>query len=227
MQVLASFDDPSGSPAILSRRVGAGDVFLFTTSGDDEWTDWPRSQAGRVTYVSLMQWLVQHGAGASGSSLNLTGGSPMEFVLDPARYQSSASLRPPAGAEAEPVGVRVAPAGEGRGLRFVSDPLLHAGVWELQLREVEGGSRSAFVAVNPPPEERALQRARTGILTRVSLSPGRLQVRRYDDRLLAGLLGGPFRYWPGLVVAILGLLIVESVLAYVFSAGDVYRGDRA
>ncbi|MCK4375978.1 MAG: hypothetical protein KAX19_11630, partial [Candidatus Brocadiae bacterium] len=46
-RVLARFDGPDSSPAMLAARHGDGLAVLFTTSADDDWTDWPRSDVGR------------------------------------------------------------------------------------------------------------------------------------------------------------------------------------
>jgi hypothetical protein len=59
-RVLLRYSD--GLPALLERRVGQGRVVLFTSSLDDDWTDFPL----RSIYVTLMH---QFARGLSGSLL--------------------------------------------------------------------------------------------------------------------------------------------------------------
>jgi len=70
-EVLLRYSD--GLPALLERRVGRGRVVLFTSSVDDDWTDFPL----RSIYVALMH---QFARGLSGSLL--LEGSPEVEVGD-------------------------------------------------------------------------------------------------------------------------------------------------
>jgi hypothetical protein len=73
-RVLLRYSD--GLPALLERRVGAGRVVLFTSSIDDDWTDFPL----RAVYVPLMH---QFARSLSGSLL--FEGSPDGVVGDKLR----------------------------------------------------------------------------------------------------------------------------------------------
>jgi len=224
-RVLARFDDESGSPALLGVDVGRGQVFLFASSADDAWTDWPRSDSGRVSYVSLMQWLVEHGDSAGAAMHNVTGGDALAYPLDPSRFLPEATLRPPADA----AGATALPLAVSRDAdisvpdSFVSDPLVHAGVWELELRGLEGEPSSVYFAVNPPEQERVLTRAEPDALRTASTGPRMLSVVPYNGGAAQELLHGSVRHWPGLVAAILALLFLEAILARLFSAQPIIR----
>ncbi|MHC5033559.1 MAG: BatA domain-containing protein [Planctomycetota bacterium] len=221
-RVLARFDDPESSPAMLVAGTGNGLTIVFATSADDSWSDWPRSEAGRVTYLGLMQWLVEQGAPAVRPEFNLLGGGRIEFPLDPAQFRPEATLLPPQmpdGAKREPARVRAQPHAKGKGLWFTSEPLRHEGIYELQLTDLAGQPSSAFFAVNTPPTERLLQQARPETVQGAEASPGRLQVLRYGGRPVASGLRAPATpavYWAALAGIIICLLVAESFLAYVF-----------
>ncbi|MHC4593096.1 MAG: hypothetical protein ACYS8L_10440, partial [Planctomycetota bacterium] len=106
----------------------------------------------------------------------------------------------------------------------------HEGIHELQLTDLVGQRSSIFFAVNTPPRERLLKRARAELLQMAEASPGRLQVLRYDDRPLASALRppvAPASYWGVLAGIILCLLVAESFLAYVFGNPAVPAGADA
>ncbi len=223
--VLARFDDQGSSPAMLARPVGDGSVVLFASSADDDWTDWPRSEAGRIAYVALMQWLAESAAAAGRPRLNLVGGSPLEYPLDPSRFRPEATLRraDEFRREAHPFSVeQILHAREHEredGLWFISDGLTRAGIWELRLTGHDGGETSLWFAVNIPDRERLLAQTEPELLLGAAASPGRLEVLTYDDEALESALAGsaaPGRYWPILAAALILVLVVESVLAHVF-----------
>ncbi|HVX12866.1 MAG TPA: BatA domain-containing protein [Pirellulales bacterium] len=56
-QVLASFRD--GRPALVERKLGKGTTVWFTSSGDREWSDWPRSRL----YLPLVYQLLGYETG--------------------------------------------------------------------------------------------------------------------------------------------------------------------
>jgi len=224
-QVLARFDDADGSPALLAARAGEGMAVLFTSSAGADWTDWPRSEAGRVTYLSLMHWLVEHGRGSAPPELNLAGGQPLEFPLDASQFRPEAILSAPrAGTAGMPSAaggqpLRAGPRGERPGLWFVSGPLKQAGIWELRLTARDGGRTSVHFAVNIPPGERALVQAPPNLLRPAEAAPGRLQVFRYGDRAVETVLraaAGATSYWTAIAALIVFVLIADSVLASVF-----------
>ena len=219
LRALLRFDDPASSPALLVGEVGRGQVVLIPCTADDGWTDWPRSEAARVSYVALMHWLAEQGAMGRrrrGYALNLVGGDRIEYPLDPAQFRPEAMLRPPPGrAGLAPEAVRLRPVAlEGReGLWFVSEPLAQAGVYELRLAGVDGGEASVYFAVNIPAAERtALRRSPE------SLGVAGVRMLTYAASGRPSALGsaGSRRLWPYVAAAVLLVLLLESVLAWRF-----------
>ena len=226
---VARFDDEQRSPAIVTARSGRGDAVLFATTADDDWTDWPRSEAGRVTYVSLVQWLVEEGAPAARAELNVAGGSRIEFPLDPSAYRPEATLVPPDadgphadGPHADGADAReltAAPDADRDGLWLVSDPLRKAGVWELRLSRLDGEHDIVYFAVNLPDEEGLLARTPPELLKAAQVRPGHLRVLSLGEGDVTGALAeaaAPARYWPIVAAVLLTVLMVESLLACAF-----------
>jgi len=217
--VRARFNDAASSPALLTRRLGRGTALLVTTSADDKWTDWPRSEAGRVTYVPFLHRVVEEMAAAQSPELNLEAGSPLAWQLDTSAYERTALLRPPVGpggGAGAPVALQAGPREEQPGLWLAGGPLDTAGLWALELKRIEGGTETVYVAVNMPAAERRLARVPAGAFAAAALSPDTLRVVRGDDARLAGLEGGRRVMWPAVAAVLLAVLLVESVMAYVF-----------
>jgi uncharacterized membrane protein len=69
-QVLATYRD--GKPALVERRRGKGTIVWFTSSGDREWSDWPRSRL----YLPLVYQLLGYQTGLT------AGGRVRQAVLE-------------------------------------------------------------------------------------------------------------------------------------------------
>ncbi|MHC4481179.1 MAG: hypothetical protein ACYS1C_09475, partial [Planctomycetota bacterium] len=227
-RVLARFDDADSSPFMLASRRGRGTTILFATGADDEWTDWPRSEAGRVTYLSLVQWLAEEGRPAARPELNLTGGERFEFPLDPTQFAADATLSGPQGSGDEDAGerpIRARPVDGREGNWFVTEPLRREGVYELALRGLGGGHSVVRFAVNVPERERLLGRASHSLLRAVGTGREAPHLLRHDERTLGALLRRATprsRYWSTLAAAALLALTCESLLAWLFGS----RGGR-
>jgi len=227
--VVARFDDERASPAMLVRRKGDGLVVLFPTSPDDRWTDWPRAEAGRVTYLALLHWIVEHRRPAGAPGLNLHAGGRAVYRFDPSEFVPKATLRmlPPAGGPTvalPPVETLRASSREGaEGLWFASEPLTAAGIYELTLQRRDGGSERVLFAVNVPDRERRLERADPHLLT--DAAGGGVRVLRWDDPALGRRRTAPGRAWPAVAAVLLGLLVGEAVLAWWFGNPRVGRKE--
>lgn len=188
-RVLARFTDPAGSPAIVVARRDAGLTALVCTSADEEWSDWPRSEVARVTYLSLAQWLAEQGRPAAASALNVEG---------------IVRLEPP---EESPPGLALEPEAPAR------LPGVYA--WRAPGRP----EPAAFVAVNLAARERMLARAVPRVVEGARLRAGSLRVIRYDRRVAEAGLGAAWseRRWWAALAALIGLLLAaESALAFLF-----------
>ena len=217
--VTVRYDDNGGSPALLVRTLGRGSVLMFTTSADDEWNDWARSEVGRITFVPLMHRAVEQMATAASTDLNLTAGSPLVMKLDLSRHTRTALLHPPAseaGPPPAPASLR-AETREGReGLWLAGEPLRQAGLWRLELTKLTGGTDTVYFAVNIAPGERRLERVPARAFEAAAERPDSLRVLR-GKQVRAADAAGPRRQYTGALAALLlALLLVESVLAHRF-----------
>jgi uncharacterized membrane protein len=76
----------NGKPALVSRKVGAGEVLLFTTAGhpvwnetgDISWTDWPVSQ----TFLPVMDMALNHLLHGQTQNHNGPSGEPLRWSPD-------------------------------------------------------------------------------------------------------------------------------------------------
>ena len=237
-RAVARFDGPDGPPAMLVARAGDGLAVLFPTTANDEWTDWPVSDAGRVTYLSLMQWLVEQGRASARPALNLAGGEGAQLPLDVLRYRPQATLVPPQEGRQE----GSTPAGEllralsdplRAGLWFVTEPLNRQGIWRLQLSgrgEATSGS-AVYLAVNIRDGERLLARTSLEAVKSAQARPPRLRALRYGGPEVERVLKEPAvlaGQWSLVAWALVAALIAESVLAFVFGnpAQAHRRGPR-
>ncbi len=81
--VLARFDDPAKTPAILEASNGKGRVVVFNTSADRDWSDWPT----HPSYVILLQEWIRHLAPDRSQDHNLETGGELRWKARPgARY---------------------------------------------------------------------------------------------------------------------------------------------
>ena len=49
--VLARFNDPNESPAVVVRPYGRGTVLMFYTTASTRWHDWPTDRSGSFVVV--------------------------------------------------------------------------------------------------------------------------------------------------------------------------------
>jgi hypothetical protein len=220
-RVLARFDDEAASPAIVAAEVGRGLLVLIATSADDAWTDWPRSEAGRVTYVAMMQRLVEFGRRPDPPALNLVGGERVELALEAMRFAPTVRLVPPEGADVDGLAVPQARVEDGPGgeRRIVGGPLRRAGFWEVRLTGADGRVETVPVAVNVHPHETRLERAgaeAAAAIGEVTGSP--VLAFRGGAEVLAQAQVPAGRAWWALAAVVLVMLLAEGALASFFGS---------
>ena len=82
----------NGRPAILTRKVGAGDVLLVTTSADLSWNDWPLVKG---MYVPFLDMSLNHLLHAQTQNHNLSAGEPVRWIApEKLAGQAFALMRP-------------------------------------------------------------------------------------------------------------------------------------
>ncbi|HZU37584.1 MAG TPA: CARDB domain-containing protein, partial [Gemmataceae bacterium] len=209
----------NGRPAILGRKVEAGEVLLVTTSADLSWSDWP---LWRGMYVPLIDILLNHLLHGQTGQHNVTAGAPLRWrPADRDAGETFVCVHPDGTRERLGIPQSVA----GRPLVTAAETPL-AGVYHVGLA---AGSRSG----RPVAERRKDIQASVPFAVVPDLREGEdlqcLSDAQIDARLgftpihlLAGpgsaALSGSERFqheWTlWLLAGVLGLLLVESSLAW-------------
>ena len=238
VRVLARYDDPAQSPALVERRFGRGKVLLLTTTADAKWNLMP----GRPPYLVFFHEIGKHLAERPAGALNVHVGEPFQMLLRMDRYardftlvsprQEHIKLFPairddhfllshPSGPE-EPGKDREKGAGPPAGAAARELGLTEAGVYEL-IRPGAAGEPDqlvSYVAANVRPEEGDLEpatedelkRAYPGFRFRVAAEPSAA-----SD---GGAAAAPPHngIWTWFLWAVLVLMATESLLAWRFGA---------
>ncbi len=201
----------SGEPAIVERPFGEGRVILVTTTLDDRWTHW----ALWPSYVPMIHEMTWRAVAAAGDQRRLAVGRTIDRNVPARAFDVPATLVPPQG---EPIPASVADSEVG--VRIMTVPLNHSGVYELRLGSPL--NRVEQYAVNIDPDESDL-----APLDEAELSARLLEgvkFRRMTDLqadAAADTADGTHRSslsrW--LLAAALCLALVEQLMAWNFNAG--------
>jgi hypothetical protein len=137
-QVVLRYTD--GQPALLTRKVGAGEVLLVTTSADLTWTDWP---LWKGMYVPFLDLAVNHLLQGQTQPYNVTAGEPLHWQ-PPERYAArSFAVVDPAGRR-----VRLNPPETVQGRPVVTaNNTMQAGVYRMGLAEDASEAGVPFAVV--------------------------------------------------------------------------------
>jgi len=210
----------TGEPAIVEKKVeDRGRVMVVATSADSEWTDLP----GQYLFLPLIHEMVYYLVREDVRRRNLPVGDWLVRPLTRAEYAEDIAVVLPAGGRAA-----VEPPREVREGFFQASygPLAEPGPYELQLRKGTEGEgfhlRDVFCAnVN----------GLEGDLTRITeefvkaLVPPEMQAKfsysRESYKRETSRAPGGAEVWKALLVALLAVLLVETVLARRF--GDYAR----
>ena len=221
LRVLATLTNEAGSPAICENLVGDGKVILFTTSANAEWTNFPKN----FGFLPMMQEIGTYLAARDPYRQNLLTGE--SIVLELPRFSSNAFVEMPNG-EKRSVDVTALENDEQRFLLTFEDTRV-PGIYTVggtASRSTVGNddgdaSENPIFALNVSQTEGNLGRiAENEVRTRfpeVEFSWRRDYVRATDDS------GRPREgeIWKYLLASVLGLLLLEGVLAQYF--GDYSR----
>ncbi len=219
--VIATFNDPDASPAIVERAFGDGRVIVIASTLDDDWNRWPSDPSYVVTALET----VRHTARPRAAMGNLEVGQPIIHPLDIARDQATARLRLPG--DDQPIALQAVP--EQAGLENDTDRLAPAsarmifrydrtdrhGIYDLQLTGHDGTERSVLFAANIDPTEGDLTAANLPAL-RDRLEEAHVQFVQSAAYLDTAAAGGRAELWRGILVALVCVLCAEQLLAFVF-----------
>ena len=202
-----------GDPAIIERRLGRGRVLMLTTTADMAWNN----LAARPVYVPLLHELVAYLVRASQARLNVFVGDTITRFLSAEELHRGLTITGPP-PDTIPWPVRP----DGSGMMFTYGPVERAGTYRLDVgNEAE---RRVFFTVNLRPEESRLERIGEqelrGLLDEVqpNIARGAADLKK----LIVGA-GKRRELWLPFVATVLGLLLIETLLARIFG----HRGDQA
>lgn len=206
-----------GSPLLLARpHANGGEVVLVTTTADMHWTNWPSSPAFLVVAQEIHRLVAK---ATRDDDLNLGPRGRLDLELDPGLYRPDVVVR---ARVADAVDRTYTAQVEGDDadvsarLTVPMSDLRGFGLFDLQLASHAGASETRLVARNAPIQESALDRL-LGQELRASLPDelrGRVEV--IEDESEAAVRAGYGEVWRPLALAMLVLMIAESVMAWRF-----------
>jgi hypothetical protein len=211
VRVLARWNDPARSPAVVERVVGDGRVLLWTTTADRAGNDWPIEPS----FVLAVREAVRGTARPTPLSNNVTAGDRMQRVVYSDQQVSNARLTPPGGGEPQSLATvprDEEPGDRGPAIEINVPDTRQAGLYRIAWDEGPLGTREDLYAANPDPRESDLERIGTPEL-RATLDPLDVEVvsAQGDGSELFSPTGREI--WHELAFGLLILLILESIFA--------------
>jgi hypothetical protein len=208
--VLARFDDPAGSPAVVLRPFGRGKVLMYYTTANRRWTDWPAYGADSF-YVTAMNDMARFLARPQDRALNALAGEPFEFNV-PLRLRGCDAQLAGLGEGASGVSLRWEKVDEH--LRYET-PAFAQG-YAITFNRAGRDAATVFFARGPDPAEGEL--APGGRAALDSVIGGKYEyTRRQANGKPQALWSKPAReYWTWALAGMLVFLAVETYLARKF-----------
>ena len=208
-QVIATFDDPDGSPAMVEHTLGKGRVLAVTTTADGEWSTWPADPSYLVTVLELARYMTP----ASGGEGTIGVGQPLRATLDPARYDSDVAVQPPGDAGAAQR--QALPSEDGKRLVLDYGETARRGIYRVELKRRDESAESMHWAVNLDPAEGDLRPAGRPELARL-LAGSKVAVVSGSEFLSRGAAGARMEIWRAVLIALVAALCIEQALAWWF-----------
>jgi Aerotolerance regulator N-terminal len=211
VRVLARWNNPARSPAVVERVAGDGRVLLWTTTADRAGNDWPIEPS----FVLAVREAVRKAARPTRFDNTVTAGEPMKRVIYSSQTISNGQLSQPGGGEPRPLPVvpfsdEKSDTGPGAVITIPDTRL--AGAYRLSWDEGPLGTQQDLYAANPDPRESTLDRA-TSAEVQAMLDPLSVEITRArgDGTDLFATAGREM--WRDLAAALLVLLVIESIFA--------------
>lgn len=211
VHVLARWNDPSRSPALIERVVGDGRVLLWTTTADRAGNDWPVEPS----FVMAVREAVRGTARPTRFDTTIVAGERMRRVVRSSQQVANARLSPPGGGE--PRAMAVVPMGDDRGPRGPAYSIdvpdtRQPGPYRIAWDEGPLGTQQDLYAANPDPRESALGRIAAADIARL-FDPLDVEVA-VAGRDPSGMFAATGReVWYELAIALFALLVIESIFA--------------
>ena len=209
--VLARWNDPARSPALVERAVGDGRVLLWTTTADRAGSDWPIEPS----FVLAVREAVRGTARPTRFDTTVVAGEPIRRVVRTSQQVGNARLSPPEGGESRALAVvplEASAAEPGPAYAIEVPDTRRAGLYRLSWEEGPLGAQQDLFAANPDPRESRLGRiSRADLERRFGPLSIEVAVARGDPSGLFAPTGREL--WRELSLGLFGLLVVESIFA--------------
>jgi hypothetical protein len=213
VRVLARWNNPQTSPAVLEKKVGHGRVLLWTVTADKQWTSWPTEPS----YVLAVREAARAIAHSDATTRSLTSGEVLRRLLAPGRDVKAPLVEVPGLATPEPL--RVEQTSDAPTTAATESPRVltytdtrRTGLYKLVWQDARAGSQHDVMAVNPDKRENDL--------ARISLDELRKLFGELDVEVIpaAAATDAPLaiegrEIWRNLATALAGLLISEACFA--------------
>ena len=209
VQVLATYTDTNGSPALAEQTLGKGRVLVATTSADAEWTSWPADPSYLVTILELGRYMTRPTADEGAIGV----GVPIRLTLDPSLYASEVRVEAPG--EGNSMDIQALPTEDGKSLLLHAEDTGRQGLYRLHLQRRDGSAETQHVAVNIDPAEGDLKPAGRSEVER-RLEGTKVAVVTGKQFLARGVSGGRIEVWRAALYALVFVLCVEQLLAWWF-----------
>jgi hypothetical protein len=211
VRVLARWNNPARSSAVIERNLGDGRVLLWTTTADRAGNDWPIEPS----FVLAVREAVRGSARPTRLANTVTAGESMKRVIRSNHQLSNILLNAPGGSE--PRALSATPLAEDPGAQAPAVEIKvpdtrQPGLYRIAWDEGPLGNQQDTYAANPDPRESALERIGTPEL-KAMFEPMDVEVvaARTDDVDFLSPIGREI--WRELAGGLLVLLIVESIFA--------------
>ena len=211
VRVLARWNDPNRSPAVIERVVGEGRVLLWTTTADRAGNDWPIEPS----FVLAVREAVRGVARPTRLANNVTAGDPMRAVVRSSQQIANARVTPPDGGEPRaltPVPLVEPPDDRGPAVSIDVADTRRAGLYRMTWEEGPLGSQQDTFAANPDARESDLGRISEGDL-KTMLKPMEVEVASANGKGSDLFSPTGREIWHELAWGLFGLLLLESILA--------------
>ncbi len=218
-RILARWNTPQQSPALIEKKIGLGRVLFWTTSAGKTWGNWPT----QASYVLAMRVAASAIATDTAQGKNLIAGQPIHIPLEDKTVPQSSQLKL-LGSESvirfnvnqltnkdSSVGDSSPKKTSSKSSSLVSHPLTLAGLYRASWKQSNNNERIEKFSVNPDTTDSTQQH-----LTQKELQQflGQLPFKliRFDGKNMDITTRGS-ELWRYFVFGLLGLVIAESTLA--------------
>jgi hypothetical protein len=211
VHVLARWNDPSSSPAVLEKVVGQGKVLFWTVPADKAWGDW----CTEPSYILAVREAAAAIAKSNSAQQNFTAGQTLRRVLPTGHEVNHAQCDVPFGKSSVTLQVETKEA-ETKTVAARTHTLAlrdtrRAGLYHFTWQETPGGVGSEEFGVNPDSRESDLERLSADEVRKrfAPVAPEIISSGAEDEPLSSR----GQEIWRKLALGVLGMVVLEACFA--------------